>query len=196
MPEVLRILPVLLACLLTATPAAAHKLKVFATAQGATVSGYVYLSGGSRPAGVPVTVQTPDGETLATLETGGDGRFSFEAGHRRDHVIVAEIDGHRGTWTVPAKDLPPHLPGPAGSGADSAAASPAAPAHPAQPPAASSAELRTMVEEAVARQVAPLREQLNTYEDSVRWHDVLGGLGWIAGLFGVAAWVSARRRAA
>jgi nickel transport protein len=49
-----------------------------------------------------------------------------------------------------------------------------------------------MIERAVARQVGPLREQLAGYEDTVRRHDVLGGLGYILGITGIACYLIAR----
>jgi nickel transport protein len=37
-----------------------------------------------------------------------------------------------------------------------------------------------------------LREQLAGYEDTVRWHDMLGGLGHILGITGIACCLIAR----
>jgi nickel transport protein len=49
-----------------------------------------------------------------------------------------------------------------------------------------SADLAALIEQSVARQVRPLREQLDSYQETVRWHDVLGGIGYIIGLGGLA----------
>ncbi|WP_343867009.1 hypothetical protein [Caenispirillum bisanense] len=54
--------------------------------------------------------------------------------------------------------------------------------------------LEDTIARAVAREVNPLREQLEAYEEKVRLHDILGGLGWIAGLTGIAFYILARRR--
>lgn len=161
----------------TASPAAAHKLKVFATAEGPHVQGYVYLGGGVRPEGVPVRVLGPDGRVIAETTTGPEGRFSLDAAADGARTVVATTEGHQGTWTLDP------------------AVEPAAPASTTgDTPATDTAALESLVEHAVARQIVPLREQLSAYEDRTRWHDVLGGLGWIAGLFGLVAWVSARRK--
>ena len=56
------------------------------------------------------------------------------------------------------------------------------------------AELEAVVEAVVSRHVTPLREQLNAYEDRLRWRDVLGGIGYILGLTGLAAAFSTHRR--
>ena len=50
-----------------------------------------------------------------------------------------------------------------------------------------------MIERAVARQIGPVREQLVSYEDKVRWRDVLGGLGYILGITGLALWLRSGR---
>ncbi len=54
--------------------------------------------------------------------------------------------------------------------------------------------LRDMIAEAVASQVRPLREQLNDYQDQVRFRDIVGGIGYIFGLAGITLWLRAARR--
>lgn len=171
---------------LTAAPALAHKLKIFAAADGAEVSGYAYFSGGDRAQGAALTVTGPDGAVLFTGTTAADGTFRFTAARRVDHTVTVDGgDGHQAQATLPAADLPPGLPG--GEGPGEGDAPPAAPASAAAlPTPAPSAEMQAMIEAAVARQVRPLREQLDAYQDQVRWHDVAGGIGTIIGLAGLA----------
>ncbi|CAA7615582.1 hypothetical protein [Magnetospirillum sp. SS-4] len=171
--------------LLLAGPAQAHKLKLFVTAEGAVISGAAYFSGGAKAAGLGGTVLAPDGSTLAEIRTGEDGGFRFEAKSRMDHAIVVDGgDGHAASAVVTAAELPESLPpGIAGS---------------PRPPPATADTMAVVpveaIEAAVARQIQPLRRQLDAYEDKVRLHDILGGVGMIFGLFGVAAWWSAGRR--
>lgn len=154
-------------------PALAHKMKVFATADGATISGYVYFGGGGRAMGARVEA-TADGAPVYAGVTDDEGRFAFPIGARADYRIAVDGgDGHAAEATVPAADLPE---------ASSAVAAPVA------------ADLEALVERAVARQVRPLREQIDAYEEKVRWHDVLGGLGAIVGVAGLAYGLTARRR--
>jgi nickel transport protein len=49
------------------------------------------------------------------------------------------------------------------------------------------------VERAVARQIRPLREALEAERSRARLHDILGGLGYIAGLAGLALWWRSRK---
>lgn len=189
------------------TPAQAHRLQVFALAQGHQVRGYVYFGGNVRARGASVQVMGPDGTILFATNTGDDGSFAFLAGARIDHRIVADLgDGHRAEFTLPAARLPPSLPvSPAmatpifsPAGGDGEASRQQIPGETvdmerATTPSLSPASIETMIDETVARHVAPLREQLVAYEAQVRWRDVLGGIGYIAGVVGVAAWFLGRR---
>jgi nickel transport protein len=166
----------LLALLLLAAPAQAHKLKLFVTMEGNAITGTAYFSGGARAVGIPGRVQAPDGAVVAELRTGEDGSFRFEAATVMDHTVTFDSgDGHVASAVVSANGLPQGI---------SAAA-----------PREADADVAAMVEAAVARQIRPLRQQLDAYEDRIRLHDIIGGIGTIFGLFGIIAWLSARRRA-
>ena len=199
-----------------ANPALAHKLRVFAAAEGRLVTGSAYFAGGSPATGARVTVQDGQGQTLATLTPDAAGRFSYPAPGPIDLVVVAETgDGHRTEWRVAAADLAsafaggpgapaagpvPPADGPAGDAKSNAAdpvgaaTTPAAAPAPTGPAAAPDAALEAAVERAVARQVRPLREELAAAQDRATLRDVLGGLGYILGLAGLALWWDARRR--
>lgn len=187
------LLPALLLIAVPASFAFAHRLKAFGFAEGTTIHGSVYFSGNVAAQGVRIQVFAPDGALLAETTSDDDGRFTITAGHRVDHRIVADSgDGHRAEYVVPADELPPALPGPATSVPSGATpADPTASAVGSVRP--SSAETEEMVERAVARQVGPLREQLDAFADQVRWRDVLGGLGYILGITGIGCWLIARR---
>ncbi|CAA7626169.1 conserved exported hypothetical protein [Candidatus Terasakiella magnetica] len=175
-----------LGLLLAAAPAQAHKLKVFATAEGAWISGTAYFSGGAKAMGIDGTVQAPDGMVLGTLKTDAGGGFGYEARTRMDHTLILDGgDGHAARAVIAAAELPASLP----EGMAGAVLPP-----PARPVAAGADIDTDAIEAAVARQIRPLRQQLDAYEERVRLHDLLGGVGVIFGIFGLAAWLSARRR--
>jgi nickel transport protein len=178
-------LPVLL--LLAALPVEAHRLTLFAAAEGERIEGRVQYAGGWPAEGARVTVRAPDGRVLAELAADRMGRFAFTATEGVDHRLTAETgEGHGADWTVTAAELPAALGAPP-SGTDSAAAP--------QPPGAAppQGELEAMIERAVARQVRPLREELRAAGERARLTDVLGGIGYIVGLAGLALWWRARR---
>jgi nickel transport protein len=194
-----RLVPAVMIAALTAaaaSPAHAHKLKVFAAAVGARIEGSVYFVGGGPARGARIVVESADGTLIEALNADDSGAFAFTAKVRTDHVIVtSSADGHSARTTIPASVLPASLPLPAsGLGASAAEGRDlTAPAPPHEGKTGDLAAMEARIAEAVAQQVAPLREQLSAYEDRVRLRDVLGGLGYILGLAGLFAWMRARR---
>jgi nickel transport protein len=194
----------LLAGLLLATPALAHKLRLFAAAEADLITGSAYFAGGGPATGSRVRVQDADGQTLAELTPDAQGRFSYRAQAATDLTLVADTgDGHRVTWHIPAAELAGAFPT-AASAARTAEAAPVAavPAFtapseaattPVCPPAVSPAPSEAAIERAVARQVHPLREEILAYQDQARLRDILGGIGYLFGLMGLALWWHARR---
>jgi cobalt/nickel transport system permease protein len=177
---------VIMTALAAGGPAYAHKLKVFATTEGANVSGHAYFSGGDRAQGVAVTVTDPAGTVLHRLTTDAHGAFAFTATVRADHRLSVDgDDGHAAHYTVAAAELPDAL-------------APGASAPPAAAPVSGStapptADLQAMIDASLARQLRPLREQLDATHDKIWWHDVVGGLGAIIGFFGLAYGLTARK---
>lgn len=159
---------------LLAAPAQAHKLKVFASAEGGDIVGSAYFAGGDKAVGLPGRILGADGSLVATFATGPDGTFRQGVAARMDHTVAVESDdGHAAQFTIPAAEFPSSLP----QGKVAAA------------PAGDAAAL----EAAIARQIRPLREQLDAYEERIRLHDLMGGIGTIFGLFGCWAWLRSRR---
>lgn len=181
----------LLLCLSSVSPAFAHKMKVFASAQGAEVSGYAYFNTGDRAQDSLVVITTADGAKLAEMKTDGEGKFHFQALHRVDHTITVDAgDGHMASFTVKAAELPESLPG---TGIAKAAAEPPPAASPASVPIPADADLKAFIDQSVSRQIQPLREQIDAYQEKIWWHDVLGGIGYILGLGGLAFGMTGRR---
>lgn len=193
---------VVIAATLLASPAFAHKLKVFATAMGAQIDGSVYFVGSGPAPGARITIETANGRPPVTLQAGPDGKFNFFATTRSDHLIRVDTgDGHSAEISIAADDLPTSLPSPDGAPAPAASMSliPSAAAAPASPAAAvtlvsGGPAMEDLVAKAVAQQIRPLREEINAYEDQVRLRDVAGGIGYIVGLAGLTLWLRDRRR--
>lgn len=210
----------LLLLAVAADPALAHKLNLFAAADGRRIQGEVYFAGGAKAADVPVLVQNAAGEVLAELRSGVDGRFAYEATAPVTHTVVAETpDGHRATWRIGAAELAAAFaqatapvessnggskPASSGAGAHGDAGTGGARAggsddQPHSPPPTADADLTldpalaAAIERAVARQVRPLREEALAAREAVQLRDVLGGLGYILGLAGLGLWWRCRR---
>lgn len=155
-----------LALMLAAQPAHAHKLKLFVTQDGAQIVGKVYFAGGGAAVDIAGIVTDGQGQVVATLRSDAEGRFRLTPGTALPlHIRFDSADGHMAEATL----------------GDSAA--------PASAPASAGPD----VEAAIARQLIPLREQLDRMETRARLSDIVGGVGLIAGLFGAYAWIAARR---
>jgi len=179
--------------------ARAHKLRVFATGEGKAIDGYVYFPGGGRARGLTVTALASDGSKLGEATTDKQGEFTVAVKFRCDHKLVAQTaDGHKATFLLKAAELDGDLP-PFGAASPTPATkqAPASKAPASSVAATPDAELEALVKKAVRNQVRPLREQIERYEEKTRLRDIIGGIGYILGLMGLAFYFlgSARRRA-
>ena len=174
---------------LASRPVQAHKVKVYASALGHTITGRVYFPGGGRARNVVVQVFGPAGEGLGRVTTDERGEFIFEAEFGCDHRFVVDPgDGHRAAHTVKADELADDLPA-LGSASQPVGARAAAPP---RLPSAAGAQVPDI--EALAVQVKKLREQIEGYEERVRFRDIVGGIGYIFGAAGVVFYFLGCRR--
>lgn len=194
------------------SPIKAHSIKLFATADNETITGYGYFPGGGKYRRGKLTIYGPENVVLGQLMTDDSGAFSFTAQYRCDHIFTIETgDGHFAHYTVKAAELPDSLPPlqinkstepskPTGGGSElqppspnDARTTPLLESH-KDPKNITNAHLEEIIGTAVARQVRPLREQLERYEQKVRLHDIFGGIGYIFGITGVAFYVAGRKK--
>jgi nickel transport protein len=179
----------LLLCLTLPVSAPAHALKIFAASNDRSIQGSVYFRKGLPLADIPVSAYTLEGELLATTMTGGDGRFTLEATKNCDHRLVAETaEGHRAEFILPAARLALH------SASDNRGSPEGVSEGKVEIlPGGEDEELRQMIEQAVARQILPLQEQLDQYGQRLRFQDAMAGLGYLLGIAGLALYVTARK---
>jgi nickel transport protein len=195
----LRILLVVAVFVLRPTSALAHKLYVFAQVQGTTIQGRAYFPGDVPAQDSYVIARDPSGKELARTTTDANGHFSFAVRQRVDHNLSAEtVDGHEGHFTVHVGELPDSLPGDSPNAtADPQAGFPEA-RHPNKPTenATQDAQSSTVHEQIteVMRQVGALRQQILESDERLRFRDILGGIGFILGVTGVAYYMKARKK--
>jgi nickel transport protein len=187
----IRVLALALAlALATVGPAAAHKLKVFATVEGDAVTGYAFFIGGGRARGTPWTATSADAP-LASGATDAEGRFRFTPPSPVTAAITVTVDtreGHIASATLPASRF---------AGADAAEPVPPPvepPARPVPSEAEPPSDTAALVEVAVQREVAPLLERLEEMDSRLRFTDILSGIFLIIGLAGIGLWARSRSR--
>ena len=174
-----------LVCLLCENPSFGHTLNVYATVEGNTIRGEVYFRGRVPARQAKVVVSDPQDEKLGETTTDDKGMFTYETRFRCDHRLVAKTsEGHAAECVIAAAELPDDLPLRDGTSGN---APPVTAANPPQPSADApdNAQLEKLIEQAVARQVAPLQRELREYRDRTRLTDVVGGIGYILGITGM-----------
>jgi nickel transport protein len=181
--------------------AAAHQLKVFATLTGNEVSVRAYFPPNQPAAGAKVLVFAPDESVVERLTTDAEGRCTFTARYQMNYRIdVKTADYHGGRYTLKESELPETLPPYSGSSEPTSSADAVAydvnqrPSPNDEQQTDRTSELEQAVERAVARQIAPLREQIDELESKYRWRDMLGSVAFIVGVSGLAALFALRYR--
>jgi nickel transport protein len=195
-------LSTLLLCFVLATTAKAHKVNVFAYAEAGTIFGETSFSGGRPAQNAEISVQDrASGTVLLQTRTDSQGIFTFPVPEsaqteRLDLLIVALAgEGHRNEWLLTADD---YLPEGADRGAVAGHPSPAVNRPVSQqnagPPAWTDEHLQHLVETAVEKQIGPLKRLLlEMRQPGPGLRDILGGIGYIVGIFGIIALIKAKK---
>lgn len=212
----------LLLAALFAASAQAHRVNLFAFVEGDTIYTESYFSKKKRVHGGRIEVKVATtGDVLLTGRTDDSGGFSFPvperaARHGLDVIVVLDAsEGHRAEWTVRADEFAHLTEALLRTGGEArktvpAETPPAAKAVPAErktAPQPRSDEIATPALRAAERD-----EILNAIDElGTKVHvlnrlvmemeqggpgvtEVVGGIGYIIGLVGLAAWFQSRRR--
>ena len=167
--------------------ALAHRVNVFAWAEGDTVYVEGKFSGGKKIGGAKIIVNDSNGVELLTGKTDAQGAFSFKRPQPGELRVILEADmGHRAQWTLAVDD------GHADRAADELLPKGAPTGIYAGP---SKAEIEAVVEKALDKKMKPLIEMLaESQQKSPDIGDIIGGIGYIIGLVGIAAYFHNRKK--
>jgi nickel transport protein len=181
----IRMLVLIFAALVLASPAQAHKLKVFAAVEGDRVSGYAFFIGGGRPEGSAWVAKDASGNRIAEGSTDSEGRFAFDLPKTIASDVTITVDTHEAhiaSATLAADRLrliASDVPAAVGQ---------------TTPAAMSDRQIAALVSAAVQKQVEPLQERIEQMDSRLRFVDMLSGVFLIFGLVGTALWARGRRR--
>lgn len=209
-----RLLMILLSLLVFALPASAHKVVMSAYAEGSFVEGEVGFSNGDMAANVVVEVLDDDGKLLGQTKTDADGIFqytpdvaiplTFKANLGQGHIAIYRMatdelpETGTAPTTAPDKADPVQandqmaIPLPSngnGQGIDQDKLTLAV-------SGALRLELVRLESEIAAKvrkEVKPLRKEIASYKEKNNFQTILGGIGYIIGLFGIGFYIAARR---
>ena len=188
--KVFRVVVLLALVSLPLNGAHAHKLILSVYPAGKMIEGEVGFSNGEMADSVTVEISDSDGNQLGQAVTDAEGFFTFEPTKAVRHVFRSDLGaGHIAQGILYEEDLPAHLK-PKSS----------APAKKPKNNSTSSVsqelseQLREMIAEEVRREIKPLKKELASYKEKNDFQSILGGLGYILGLFGLAFYLLARRK--
>jgi len=183
-----RLLPLLLIFCL-ASPALAHRVRVFAYVSGNEIFSEVSIGNNQPVANSEIIVtKGSKGDVLLQGKTDNQGRFSFSKPDLLPGdslVITAKIgQGHQGSWILTPADFGHH---------PSPKANKKLQTHINEIPPLSlslSSEdqqhFADLVAEAVSREVEPLKRMLaKQMNNEPSLQDIIGGIGWLVGIGGL-----------
>lgn len=191
--------------LICALPAHAHRVNIFAWLEGETV---VVECGFSRSSpvkqGLLTVFDALNGEELLQGRTDDKGifRFAVPQAAREGHglrLVLTAGEGHANEWNMDAEEFAAlsghgyaaHTSAPVPKEQSVSAVTPTPQV--ASQPAVSLEALRQVVDSSLEARLGPIRRELaalNEAGPTVR--DIVGGIGWIVGLVGIACYF--RRR--
>jgi len=185
-----------------ATPALAHRVLIYAYAEGDTIfTESKFIPDTPVRQGKILVIDKKTDKVLLTGQTDDQGKFSFKipaeaVAQKMDlNIVVEAAMGHRGEWLLKANS---YLPG----ATPAKAAAPAAPASATTPAAPGTKAVhldRQMLEEvlnkALERQLAPINEKVTELTiHRTTLPDIIGGIGYILGLCGLVAYFLSKRK--
>ena len=167
-------------------PALAHKVMIFAWVEGDTVFTESKFSGGKRAINAQVLVYDRDGRQLLEGKTDKKGNFSFKIPKLTDLKIVLNAAmGHKAEWTVPESQIRE-------AGGAAKGKNPVETIRHADV-GLSKEEIKELIEESLDRKLRPIERMMAEQQfkgPSVT--EIIGGIGYIFGLMGVAIYFKNR----
>jgi nickel transport protein len=197
-----------------------HKVKVFAYVEGDLIVVEGYFSGKAKAKDCVVEVLDANGKVIHQGKTNKDGIYSFKAAElpllKEDIQFVLRAgSGHEARYSLAREELPGSVKSTDGPSQQAQDPRPSGTAEtdpePAKAKKAVAAAvqadhdpdlMRKTMEQVLDSKIEPLvrmlgkqqRMLLEQQDKGPSLSDVIGGIGWVFGLFGVAAYVMSRKR--
>lgn len=179
-------------------PALAHKVIAGVFPAGDAIEGELGFSNGDMAVGQEVIVFGPDGTELGRTVTDTDGFFLYTPTSPVAHTFTADMGaGHVAKVVMPAEEVADIM-GVAAEIVDTPVAASDGPVEGANmvTVASLSDEERQVIAKAVRDEIRPLRREIAAYREKNDMQSILGGIGYIVGLFGFGFYLAARRKMA
>ncbi len=177
--------------LLASHSAYAHKIIASVFISGNTIEGEIAFSNGDFAKNVVVEVFDEENNKLGETKTDEEGFFVFTPSKQITHIFKANLGaGHIANARMEASELPLAQT----AAVSPAAATPASAQKVAPIPAQQLEDTRSMLRKIIKQEITPLRKELMAYKEKNNIQTILGGIGYIMGLFGLFFYLAARRK--
>ncbi|MGD9210543.1 MAG: hypothetical protein PVI90_07195 [Desulfobacteraceae bacterium] len=182
----------------------AHNVTIFAWVEGDTVYTESKFSGGRVAKDAPIEVYDKAGTKLLTGKTDEKGEYSFKLPKKEElRIVLMAGMGHGNEWTLTAEDIAEAEGDPSAESVNQTSTPPTeTPTTPADTPAESttkisSPELEAALEKMLDKKLAPILKKLSRLEAKEKEGpgvtEIIGGIGYILGLMGLAAYIQFKR---
>lgn len=168
----------------------AHKVNVFAWVEGDMIFVEGYFPGGKKAQNSLVEVYNGAGAKLLEGRTNQKGEFSFKIPAREDlRIVLTAGMGHKNDFTIPAGDL---------GGLETSAQAPLAKTSETVAALPSTTvdmgKLEAMIDQALDRKLQPVIKLIrSTRKEGPGVTEIIGGIGYIFGLFGLLMYFKSRK---
>nr|WP_321249970.1 cobalt ABC transporter permease [uncultured Ruegeria sp.] len=177
-------------------PALAHKVIAGVFPAGDAIEGELGFSNGDMAADQEVIVYGPDGSELGRTVTDTDGFFLYSPTRAVTHTFKADLGaGHVAEVAMPADEVA-EIMGVEAELSETATPVASADGAAAVTVASLSDEERAAIAKAVRDETRPLRREIAAYREHNDLQNILGGIGYIIGLFGIGFYLAARKKMA
>ena len=172
------------------SPALAHKVTIFAWVEGDSVFIESKFVGGRKATGAQVLVFDREGKQLLEGKTNNKGEFSFKIPKLTDLRIVLNAGmGHKAEWRIPESEIKE-----AGGVSEEKRTGKSPQLIDA---ALSKQEIKELIEESLDRKLRPImRMMAESKSEGPSITEILGGIGYIFGILGVALYFRNRGKKA
>ena len=163
------------------TPLWAHSVSIHAWVEGDRVLTESFFLGGSRAAHSRIAVFDEGGNELITGNTDSQGMFSFKLPRKKDlKIVLRTLEGHGAEFHLKVEERPISEDRQKGGDAEE-------PPPTVGIPCISEEEIRGIVEEVLDERLEEMKERLAaSQKGGPGITEILGGIGYIIGLMGVA----------
>jgi len=175
----------------------AHKVNIFAYVEGDKVYTESYFNDGKKCIDSKIEVFDNQGNKLLEGLTDEEGMFSFEIPSKDVidgdlKVVLTASMGHRAEYIIPANEL---------RGVTGLIKEKSEEPIPAVSPEISSLDLKqiqSLIEDALDKKLEPIMREMieikKSQEDKISPTEIIGGIGYIIGIFGIIAYFLSRKR--